>query len=232
MVLDLFESPPTEIESRHAHFARSRARAHCSMPYVPPHKRNGGGSRPASAAPSQRATPRSSACTYAPSGASLQQRLAAAAAVPCATATPGATTVGTCMRMCSEAESREREQYRELSSLEYRLGSTKHESRPKCNPDWTVKRFKRPDAGAPNPSAEELRPLPVLNDTVAYLLRLWQDRPEAAPLDRCSTGLDLCSARAELSCSPSGHRAAQVQLRLGPAARRDAGPVGPAAACA
>ena len=47
-----------------------------------------------------------------------------------------------------------------------------------------MKRFKRPDAGAPPPSASELRPLPVLRHTVDFLLQLWQRRSEAAPLDR------------------------------------------------
>ena len=46
-----------------------------------------------------------------------------------------------------------------------------------------VKRFKRPDAGAPPPAASELRPLPVLRHTVDFLLQLWQRRSEAAPLD-------------------------------------------------
>ena len=46
-----------------------------------------------------------------------------------------------------------------------------------------MKRFKRPDAGAPPPAASELRPLPVLRHTVDFLLQLWQRRSEAAPLD-------------------------------------------------
>ena len=158
------------------------------MAYRPPHKRNeqprNGQPRPSSS--SARSTPRTaSACGYTPSGVSLKQRLAAASTAISA-ALPNASIVGTCMRMCSEAEWREREQYRELSRLEYAQGSSEHDSRPKCDPTLAVKRFKRPDAGAPPPSAEELRPLPVLHDTVAYLLRLWQGRPEAAPLDRCA----------------------------------------------
>ena len=59
-----------------------------------------------------------------------------------------------------------------------------HLTRPKCDPELAVKRYKRPDAGAPGPAAAQLRPLPVLRHTVGFLLQLWQRRSEAAPLDR------------------------------------------------
>ena len=163
------------------------------MSYRPPHLRgNQRGPPPArpATAPQHRA-PAAATAGFTPSGASLQQRLSQrrAAAASCAPpaetrAAGGGTGFGTCMRMCCEREWREREQYRELSRLEYAPGSTERDSRPKCDPELAVKRFKRPDAGAPPPSSAELRPLPVLRHTVDFLLQLWQRRSEAAPLDR------------------------------------------------
>ena len=86
--------------------------------------------------------------------------------------------------MCSEREWREREQFRELSRLEYAEGATDHDKRPRCDPALAVRRFKRPEAGAPPPPPSELRPLPVLQSTAAYLLRLWHSRPGVSIIDR------------------------------------------------
>ena len=164
------------------------------MSYRPPHLRHSQRGPPASAparpASAPRCAPTATTVGFTPSGATLQQRLGqrrAAAALCCPPppdAPAGAAGAGTCLRMCCEREWRDREQFRELSRLEYAVGSTERDSRPKCNPELAVKRFKRPDAGAPPPSADELRPLPVLRETVDFLLRLWQRRAEAAPLDR------------------------------------------------
>ena len=86
--------------------------------------------------------------------------------------------------MCSEREWREREQFRELSRLEYAEGATDHDKRPRCDPALAVRRFKRPEAGAPPPPSSELRPLPALQSTAAYLLRLWHSRPGVSIIDR------------------------------------------------
>ena len=117
--------------------------------------------------------------------------------------------------MCCEREWRDREQYRELSRLEYAAGSTDRDSRPKCDPELAVKRFKRPDAGAPPPSAAELRPLPVLRHTVDFLLQLWQRRAEAAPLDRFAFISDrLRAVMQDISVQRLASSAAELLARI------------------
>ena len=108
------------------------------MSYRPPHLH---GNQLAPARPATTLAPRCAPAAvtagitqrngFTPSGASLAQRLLqrrAAAALCCAppavAVAGGGTGFGTCMRMCCEAEWREREQYRELSRLEYAPGST------------------------------------------------------------------------------------------------------------
>ena len=129
VVLDTPGSPPPP----------RRRSAASRMSYRPPHLRGSqrGPARPATA-PAPRCAPAAAATAgfaqrngFTPSGASLAQRLSqrrAAAALccapPAAAVAGGGTGFGTCMRMCCEAEWREREQYRELSRLEYAPGST------------------------------------------------------------------------------------------------------------
>jgi len=122
-----------------------------------------------------------------------------AAALTASDAPPSA--VGTLMAMCSEAEAREREMCLELSALEQqapgsasappppqpsagRLDMKRSHDRPRVDFAKAVKRYQRPAAGAPPPAPSELRPLPVLISTVDYLLSLWCDRADVAPLVR------------------------------------------------
>ncbi len=86
-------------------------------------------------------------------------------------------------RMCSEAEAREREACLELSPLEVLVG-TGGRRRPQADLAKTVKKYQRPAAGAPPPAAASLRPLPVLERTVDFLLRVWVTRPDVPPLSR------------------------------------------------
>ena len=58
------------------------------------------------------------------------------------------------------------------------------ERRPRVDPARAVKRYVRPAAGAPPADAATLRPLPTLRVTVDYLLRVWSERTDVAPLVR------------------------------------------------
>jgi len=94
-----------------------------------------------------------------------------------------AAVVGLAMGMCSEAEALDRQACLELSRLEY-LQGTEWQKRPQVDLARAVKRYQRPAAGAPPPPASELRPLPVLERTVAYLLQQWLARGDVPPINR------------------------------------------------
>ena len=85
--------------------------------------------------------------------------------------------------MCSEAEAKDREACLELSALEI-VDGTQQQRRPSADVSKTVKKYQRPAAGAPPPPLSSLRPLPVLERTVDYLLRVWAARLDVPPLAR------------------------------------------------
>ena len=87
------------------------------------------------------------------------------------------------MEMCSELEARDREMCLELSPHEV-LAGTESLRRPQADLAKTVKKYQRPAAGAPPPAATSLRPLPVLERTVDFLLKTWVSRPEVPALSR------------------------------------------------
>ena len=109
-------------------------------------------------------------------------------------------TVGTLLGMCSRAEAAERQAFRELSVLE-QLAGTERDARPAADPRLVVKRYQRPAAGAPPPSASELRPKSVLNATTRHLLGLWTSRTDVPAAARCAFISDRL--RAVLSQQPS-----------------------------
>ena len=111
-----------------------------------------------------------------------------------------ATVVGTLLGMCSRAEAAERQAFRELSVLE-QLAGTERDARPAADPRLVVKRYQRPAAGAPPPSASELRPKSVLNATTRHLLGLWTSRTDVPAAARCAFISDRL--RAVLSQQPS-----------------------------
>ena len=90
---------------------------------------------------------------------------------------------GTLMEMCSELEARDREMCLELSPLEV-LAGTESLRRPQADLAKTVKKYQRPAAGAPPPAATSLRPLPVLERTVDFLLKTWASRTDMPALSR------------------------------------------------
>ena len=114
------------------------------------------------------------------------------------------SVVGTLNAMCSEAEAKEREMCLELSALETlppgaappppsvvatggagnRLEVKRSMDRPRVDISKAVKRYQRPAAGAPPPAARDLRPLPMVLQTVDYLLAVWCDRLEVPALVR------------------------------------------------
>ena len=91
--------------------------------------------------------------------------------------------IGLATAMCTESEAAEREACLELSPLEILAGSER-ERRPRVDLARAVKKYARPAAGAPPPPPDSLRPLPVLDRTVDYLLRAWAERRDVPALTR------------------------------------------------
>nr|XP_008122120.1 PREDICTED: SAC3 domain-containing protein 1 [Anolis carolinensis] len=103
-------------------------------------------------------------------------------------ADPSTLAVGTCPGMCPASEFDRRKCQRRLHRLE--LGPS-----PSCQPDASlaVKEYSRPAAGKPPPRPEELRPPPVLLDTVRHLLSL-DDGAKGDEAERCAFVTDRLRA--------------------------------------
>ena len=91
---------------------------------------------------------------------------------------------GQLLQMCSAREAREREECLEVNVLEQPAGAHASSVRRTIDVTRAVKKYKRPEAGAPPRPPSELRPLSVLRATVEYLLRLWHGRADVSPLSR------------------------------------------------
>ena len=91
--------------------------------------------------------------------------------------------IGFATAMCTEEEARDRERCLELSALEV-LSGTESFRRPQADLTKVVKKYQRPAAGAPPPCPSTLRPLPVLERTVDYLLQTWSVRQEVPLMSR------------------------------------------------
>lgn len=88
--------------------------------------------------------------------------------------TTARAVVGTCNDMCPEVERIWREETKQVSPLEMDL-----EGRP--DPHAMVKEYRRAGADQSEPLAHELRPGPVLERTMDYLLCNIMDKPESNP---------------------------------------------------
>ncbi|KAM1175932.1 SAC3 family protein C [Malus sylvestris] len=78
--------------------------------------------------------------------------------------------VGTCPLMCPEGERAQRERLRDLAVFERLHGNPRQSS-----PDLAVKKFFRTTSNK-QVEASDVRPLPVLEDTLNYLLNLFDSR--------------------------------------------------------
>ncbi|KAL9247939.1 hypothetical protein vseg_021313 [Gypsophila vaccaria] len=89
------------------------------------------------------------------------------------------TIVGTCPFMCPEKERREREQIRDLATFERLYGNPS-----KSSSTLAVKKFCR-TISTKDVRATDIRPLPVLEDTLNYLMKLFDscDQPFEAVHD-------------------------------------------------
>ncbi|CAB3360790.1 Hypothetical predicted protein [Cloeon dipterum] len=78
---------------------------------------------------------------------------------------------GTCEEMCPKSELEFRQRQRLLHPLEMKAGTIHHKP-PLADPLKTVKEYSRSAAGVKAENADQLRPLPVLERTTIYLIRL------------------------------------------------------------
>ena len=141
---------------------------------------------------SSAANPAAAAAAAAALAARTSALVAAAkSAAPPLRAPSSAAPVGTLEGMCSEAEAAEREECNELSFLEVsapppagQQQQQQQQRRARVDYARAVKKYQRPAAGAPPPDASTLRPLGALHATVEYLLSVWVERRDVAPLQR------------------------------------------------